>query len=125
MTATPPIEHSQFGDARAATLTAANAHIYRHVRDTDDGEQEWEFLCACGRAGCSERVFLTLDDYIALSDSGAVVLAPGHRVSQVGRARGLSEYAKALRAQAEHQVGRARKNLHGLRTPGDEDRSVA
>jgi multidrug efflux pump subunit AcrA (membrane-fusion protein) len=61
--------------------------------------------------GFHEHVALTVDAYAALHDSGRAVLAPRHRLSQVERARRLSEEAKALRAQAEHQVKRAKKNL--------------
>jgi hypothetical protein len=39
------------------------------------------------------------------------VLAEGHRVSPVERARALGDQARALRAQAEHQIQRAKKNL--------------
>jgi hypothetical protein len=92
----------------ADTLAAANAHIYRHVRDSDDGEQEWEFLCECGRDDCDERVLLTIDAYIALHDQGAAVLADGHQRSEVERARALCEDAEALKSQAVQQVKRAR-----------------
>lgn len=83
----------------------------RRVRDSISGEQEWEFHCECGHRNCNELVFLTVDEYTALHDDGKAVLAEGHRVSQVARARGLVEAAKALCAQAEQQVRRARKNL--------------
>jgi len=39
------------------------------------------------------------------------VLAEGHRLSQVDRARRLREDAEGLRAQAKHQVARAKKNI--------------
>jgi hypothetical protein len=39
------------------------------------------------------------------------VLADGHKLSQVERARRLRAESQALRAQAEHQAKRARKNL--------------
>ncbi|HEU5245442.1 MAG TPA: hypothetical protein VFU33_13680 [Gaiellaceae bacterium] len=95
----------------AATLAAANEHILLHVRDSDDGEQEWEFLCECGTEGCHERVLLTIDAYIALRDCGEAVLAEGHRPSQVERARRLREDAEAVRRQASHQANRAKNNL--------------
>jgi hypothetical protein len=56
-------------------------------------------------------VFLTLDAYAELHDGGEFVLAGGHHVSQVARARRLVDAAAALRRQAEHQVRRARRNL--------------
>lgn len=92
-------------------LTDANRNILLHVRETDDGELEWEFFCECGQASCESRVHLTLDRLIALRDGGGVVLAEGHRVSQVERARAVGDQARALRAQAEHQIQRAKKNL--------------
>lgn len=83
----------------------------RHVRVADDGEQEWEFCCECGEKGCKERVFLTLDAYIAIHDGRGVVLADGHRQSEIDRARRLREDADALTRQAEHQTKRARRNM--------------
>jgi hypothetical protein len=83
----------------------------RHVRDSATGEREWEFPCECGHRNCHESVFLTLDAFGALRDRDEAVLAGGHHVSQTARARRLVDAAKALRAQAEHQVRRARKNL--------------
>jgi CheY-like chemotaxis protein len=41
------------------------------------------------------------------------VLADGHRLRQVERARRLSEDAEALHRQAAHQLKRAKKNLRG------------
>jgi hypothetical protein len=72
-------------------------------------EQEWEFFCECGRDDCQERLKLTLDAYVALYDSGRAVLAEGHQLSQVERARRLRDDAEALRRQAEHQVRRVKK----------------
>lgn len=95
----------------AATLAAANVHIFRHVRDADDGEREWEFVCECGREECDERVLLTIDAYIALHDHGDAVLADGHQLSQAQRARGLRDDAEALKHQATHQIKRAKENM--------------
>ena len=72
-------------------------------------EQEWEFFCECGRDDCQERLTLTLDAYVARYDSGRAVLAEGHQLSQVERARRLRDDAEALRRQAEHQVRRVKK----------------
>ena len=84
----------------------------RHVRDSvTTGEREWEFLCECGHKNCRATVFLTLDAYAELHSRRQPVLAAGHHVSQAARARQLVEAAKALRAQAAHQVRRAQKNL--------------
>ena len=95
----------------AATLAAANEHILLHVRDSDDGKQEWEFVCECGNEDCHGRVLLTIDAYIALHDHGQAVLAAGHHTSQVARALRLRAEADALRHQAEHQVNRAKENI--------------
>lgn len=96
---------------RTAALTDVNVHILRYVRDASDGQQEWEFFCECGDASCQEHVFLTLDSYVELHDAGRAVLAEGHHLSQVERARRLRADAEALRAQAAFQASRAKKNL--------------
>jgi hypothetical protein len=83
----------------------------RHVRDQVGGVQEWEFVCECGHESCCETVFLTLDAFEAIREKGEPVLTEGHVVSQVARARRLRSATRALRAQAEHQVTRAKKNL--------------
>ena len=99
------------GWTRSTALTEANRNILLHVKDADAGDLEWEFFCECGRDECREHVFLTLDALIAIHDGGDAVLADGHRLSQADRARRLRDDAGALRAQAEHQVRRAKKNL--------------
>lgn len=97
--------------SKAAALVEVNLQIREAATDSIAQEQEWEFFCECGRSGCEEHVLLTIDAYSALHDGGRAVLAPGHRVSQVGRARRLGDEAEALRAEAGHQLRRARKNL--------------
>lgn len=102
-----------------AALNEANRNILLTVRDSSEGELEWEFFCECGNEGCHERVFLRLDDFIALHDQGEPVLAEGHQPSQVERARRLRSEAEALAGQAGHQVKRAERNLRErLRIPG-------
>ena len=92
-------------------------HLLRHVRHSTQGVQEWEFPCECGKTSCHEFVFLTLDAYTALHDDHRAVLADGHRLSQVARARRLGAEAEALRRQAEHQLARAMRNMRtSLRT---------
>ncbi len=98
---------------KTAALAEVNQGILAFARDSlseQAHEQEWEFFCECGREDCHAYVSLSLDAYAALHDGGGAVLAPGHRLSQVERARRLLEDAEALRHQAEHQVKRARKN---------------
>ena len=94
-----------------ARWTEIHEHALRHVRDEDGGVQEWEFMCECGHESCHQTVFLTLDAFEALRDCGQAVLAGGHEVSPVARARRTRSATRALRAQAEHQVRRAKKNL--------------
>jgi hypothetical protein len=99
------------GPSKVAALVEVNLQIREAASDSIAHEQQWEFFCECGRPGCEEHVLLTVDAYSALHDGGGFVLAPGHRVSEVGRARRLADEAEALRAQAGHQLRRARKNL--------------
>jgi hypothetical protein len=97
--------------SKAAVLVEVNLQIREAATDSIAQEQHWEFFCECGRPGCDEHVLLTIDAYSALHDGGGSVLAPGHRVNEVERAHRLSGEAEALRAQAGHQLRRARKNL--------------
>jgi hypothetical protein len=86
-----------------------NQHILDAARESIGNDQEWEFFCECGRDYCQERVTLTVDAYAALNEAGRAVLADGHTLSQVKRARGLCDDAEALRRQAELQVKRSKK----------------
>ena len=95
---------------QGAHETEANEDL-RPVREEVSGVQKWDFMCECGGEHCHESVFLTLADFVALRDRGEAVLAPGHRVSPVAHARRVRSATLALRAQAEQQVKRARKNL--------------
>lgn len=95
---------------KTAALAKVNQGILEVARDSIAEEQEWEFFCECGREDCHEYVALTVDAYAALHDGGGTVLAPGHRLSQVGRARRLRDDAEALARQAEQQVERAKRN---------------
>jgi hypothetical protein len=96
---------------KTVALTEVNAHILDAARDSISEEQVWEFFCECGDPDCHAHVMLDLDEYVALHDRDQPVLASGHRLSQKERARRLREEAEALRAQAAHQVRRARRNL--------------
>ena len=94
-----------------------NLHILGAASDLAAEEGlEWEFLCECSQADCEERVELTLEAYAGLREAGGIVLAPGHGLSAIERARRLSEDAEALCRQAEHQVARAKKNLRLVQT---------
>jgi hypothetical protein len=77
-------------------------------------EDTWDFLCECGLDVCQEWVTLRIAEYEALQRAGDPVLASGHTLSQGERsrrrARRLVDDAKALAAQAEQQVKRAKRN---------------
>jgi hypothetical protein len=98
---------------KTGALAEVNEHILSAARDSISQEQTWDFFCECGREGCAELVQLTTGVYVSLRDRGDAVLAPGHRLSRAERARRqareLREDSEALRAQAEHQVRRAKK----------------
>ncbi|MBV8480871.1 MAG: hypothetical protein JOY72_11290 [Actinobacteria bacterium] len=101
---------------KTAALTEVNRHILEVAVESPSGAHEWDFFCECGRADCYEHVNLTVDQYVSIRDTGGDVLATGHRASQTARAERLREEAKALRAQAEHQLRRA-KNTRGGDAP--------
>jgi hypothetical protein len=102
--------------SKTEALTEVNQNILDVACESIAEEQEWEFFCECGRSGCEAHVTLTVAAYTAIHDSGGAVLAHGHRLSQVERARRLILDATALRSQAEHQLRRAQKNR---REPSD------
>jgi hypothetical protein len=91
-------------------LAAVNARIREVAERSAERSSEWEFMCECGRPGCDERVKLSLRDYEALLTNRMPVLAPRHVQDQKARARGLRQDAKAVLAQAEHQLARTKKN---------------
>ena len=39
---------------------------------------KWEFVCECGKQGCTERVGLPLARYDELKSADVALLAPGH-----------------------------------------------
>ena len=100
-------------DFKTAALTEVNGHILEVADESVMGGEEWEFFCECGRRDCHERVELTAAAYGALRDAGRAILAAGHRLTRAEQARRqalrLRDDASALRAQAELQVGRAKK----------------
>jgi hypothetical protein len=97
--------------AKTAVLTEVNQRVLGAALDSIAKEQEWEFFCECGAPECHEYVKLTVHAYGVLHDGGGAVLAAGHGLSQLERARRLREDADALRRQAKHQVRRAKRNL--------------
>jgi multidrug efflux pump subunit AcrA (membrane-fusion protein) len=101
--------------SRTLALTEVNTGILEAARASVSQEPDWEFLCECGRPDCHEHVTLTPDKYTALRESGRPVLARGHRLSQVERARRLQADAEALRRQAQHQLRRAQSGQRDRR----------
>lgn len=101
---------SQERASKTAALTKVNGHVLSVACELVADDQQWAFFCECGRPDCREYVNLTLAAYSSIRDGGGAVLARGHRLSQVERARRLRDEAEALRRQAEHQVKRARRN---------------
>jgi len=77
----------------------------------DAGPDIWTFPCECGANGCRQRVSMTITEYSLLRESGDPVLAPGHDLTPGERirrwSRSLAADARALQAQARHQVRRA------------------
>src|SRR5439155_21655956 len=106
------------GNLGLADLTAeVNARVRElaNGRLAEWGGCEWEFLCECGDADCTELVTLSLYEFESRKRWGEAVLAPGHRQARARAARRraseLRADAQALRGQARHQAGRARRNL--------------
>jgi hypothetical protein len=92
-----------------------NVHIREVAGLSGVGAETWAFLCECGRPNCRERVDLSLADYEEIRGDGKRVLAPGHALSRSEllrvQAQSLIEDARALRAQAAHQIRRTQNFL--------------
>jgi hypothetical protein len=78
-------------------------------------EDSWNFLCECGEDDCQDWVTLRVSEYEALQRADEPILAPGHTLTRGQRtrrkARSLVDDAKALEAQAGHQIKRAKRNV--------------
>lgn len=98
-------------DTKGQLLTQVNVSIRDLATGSESAPVEWEFFCECGAPECHEQVLLTLESYGAIHDHGFPIIAPGHRVNQPARAARLRQEAHALRAQAEHQMRRAKRNM--------------
>jgi hypothetical protein len=90
--------------------------VKRFDLSESDGES-WAFLCECGDDTCQEWVTLPVKNYEALQRSDQPILAPGHTLSEPQKtrrkARRLVDDARALEAEADIQVKRAKRNLRG------------
>lgn len=100
--------------AKLAAFTYVNNSIFESATRSIAQGMTWDFFCECSDPTCAERLTLTPDQYKQLRDAGRAVLAPRHQVDEQLRARALREDARALRAQAQHQLRRARTNLGRL-----------
>jgi hypothetical protein len=82
---------------------------------SESAEETWAFLCECGDDDCQEWVTLPVNQYEALQRADEPILAPGHALSDPQKtrrqARRLVDDARALEAQADVQIKRARRNL--------------
>ena len=96
--------------AKSAALSEVNRNILVAARQSISEEQEWEFFCECGLSECDARVKLTIAAYSLLHDRGGAVLASGHTMSRLERAKQLGDDAESLRSQAQLQVEPAKKN---------------
>jgi len=81
---------------------------------SESDAESWAFLCECGDAGCQEWITLPVTTYEARQRADQPILAPGHTLSEPQKsrrkARRLVDDAKALEAQAELQLKRAKRN---------------
>lgn len=106
-------------DFKTEALTEVNLHIAEVATDLVAPEAAgWDFFCECGGRDCYATVRLTLAEYMAIRESAAAILAPGHELNLSARAARARERARerrreaqALWAQAEQQRRRARRNL--------------
>jgi hypothetical protein len=107
---------------RRTEVTATRKELNRQMRmavkrfDLSETEGEtWAFLCECGDDECQEWVTMPVAKYEALQRADEPILAPGHTLSQGQksrrRARRLVDDAKALAAQADVQLRRAKRNV--------------
>jgi hypothetical protein len=106
-----PIDSSE---ARKELNRQMRMAVKRFDLSESDGET-WAFLCECGDDLCQEWVTLPVAKYEALQRADQPILAPGHTLSapQKSRrqARRLVDDAKALEAEADVQVKRAKRNV--------------
>lgn len=109
------------GETWMAVRRSANERVRALARTVGEGrDEEWEFFCECGDSDCSEMVRLRTDAFDRLCSSrDGRILADGHPLARARAARELArdlhESARALRAQAEHAVGRRQPRQRRLR----------
>ena len=95
-------------------MAEVNARISEFATGLNVGG-DWDFHCECGAPSCMKKVAISLAEYGALRQPGQPVLASGHEPSRLAETRAtaheLVDDARALRGQARHQLGRARRAL--------------
>lgn len=97
--------------AHHAVRTAANSYIFDAATQSIGHDMSWEFFCECGDPNCRARIELTVHGYEGIRKSRRPILARGHQQDQKVRSRALRDDARALLAQAQHQIRRAKKNV--------------
>jgi hypothetical protein len=114
------------GESNTSLLHALNegiALVAADLTQSNPSESKWNFRCECGDGRCDEWVELELSAYTELrSRPEETILAPGHAVDRVRRARtraaALREDASALKAQASQVVRQAAMRAERLERPG-------
>src|SRR5437763_7453928 len=95
-------------------MAEVNARISEFATGLNVGG-DWDFHCECGAPSCMKKVAISLAEYARLRQSAQPVLASGHARSRLAETRAtaheLVDDARALRGQARHQFGRARRPL--------------
>jgi hypothetical protein len=104
--------------AKQDVLLELNARVHdaaRRFEGSEPGRDLWDFTCECGAPDCRAPVSLTLARYEALRLGEQPLLADGHGAQRPAKAREHAEElradSEALKAQAELQQKRARRNI--------------
>lgn len=103
--------------AKQEVLLELNGRVHEAARRFEDNESErnlWDFTCECGAPDCRSPVSLRLAEYEALRAAERPVLVDGHVEQRPAKARERAEElrsdSEALKAQAELQQKRAKRN---------------
>ena len=66
-------------EVRRANWMLASRSVRQLGPDWDLHEEAFEFLCECGRSGCSATVELPIADYLEVSSRRHLIVSPGHQ----------------------------------------------
>jgi len=66
-------------EVRRANWLLASRSVRQLGPDWDLHEEAFEFLCECGRSGCSATVELPIADYLEVSSRRQLLVSPGHQ----------------------------------------------